>query len=163
MLNLPSLENPFIFKLNLRVPSLKNNKLPIKGKDGNLKLISNTRVNFFNKTTIPLLNELQQRQGFGTIPKDKEVLVYVRVVSYSKKSIANKDLDNMWTTVQETLQHSSIIENDSQICGSWTEKHTTGIKALQHFAVWLWVADSQISYFEQVERVYHDFIYRKKV
>jgi Holliday junction resolvase RusA-like endonuclease len=157
------MDNPFIFKLNLRVPSLKNNKIPIEDKEGRLKLISNSRVDFFNKTTVPLLKETQKRQEFVTIPKDTEVLALIRVVSYGKKQIANKDLDNMWTTIQETLQHADIVENDNQTCGTWTEKHTTGIKALQHFAMWLWVADSQIPYFEQVERVYHDIVCRKKV
>jgi len=129
------------------IPSLKNNRELIPIDATRMKSIKNAEVQAYLRKVGPLISEQWQQQasqyGWSLLPKPTLVAVAVRVVLYrpNPKKLPRQDGDNIYTTLQETLQ-KLVIEDDNQVADHHVRTQYTRNRALHHATLCLWVVEN---------------------
>lgn len=153
---IPDPTNPIILVYRGHTAALKNNKVPVTNAEGRVVPITSGRVKRWLKLNESDLQtqwrRQEEEQGFTTILKPNRVVVmaYVSFFVTFADSIPDSDLDNAYTTLQETLQRSNkpngivgAMEDDNQIIRFMAEEKLVPNKALEGALVYVWQANEQ--------------------
>lgn len=160
MNNYPTIQNPLEIVYPGTVPALKNRKQLVKSKNGKASLINSKTVDKFNSLADGYVSKAIQRAGFDIIPDGTHIGVFARVVfatSKDKNTEPNNDLDNAFTTLQETLEHH-VIQNDRQVYHFYAQKELVHNANFEMGRLWVWVSDEKVPMILQQFLVWKNFI-----
>lgn len=169
-MNYPLTSNPLVLIYRGHVPSLKNNRQVFTGKDGTFHRIGRSAgVNRFLKLSATQISIQCERQGFDQIAMPELVGVYARigVCPPRKTLVPNSDLDNSYTTLQETWQ-GCVIDDDRQVTDYHVSRFLVASQQLEYAMVFLWVLDKQMFLDDPFYGVkqfikFYDFLSHKKL
>jgi len=144
----PSSSNPYLLIFKGHVPALKNDKRAVTNKKGDAVLVHSPEVSKWLKNQESSLHSQVKNNNYQTIMKPARVGVWADIYIYgpnAPKSYPRRDGDNMFTTLQETLQTADmpsgicgVMEDDSQISFGHYEIHYVKSEMLEGARVYVW-------------------------
>jgi len=162
--NIPTHQSPLILRwaYGQSIPSLKNNKTPVPStaKDGStfFRPVSNKSVKKFQRWASGEIAQQFDTSYFDPIMMPVQIGCWVRIaVHVAGDGIPNKDADNLYTTLQETLA-GIALEDDRQISNVYFQREITKNSLLEHAKMWLWHWDDEKLPFLQQEYVFHRYV-----
>lgn len=149
MPNYPTPLNPAILLYTGTIPAMKNS-IQVRQNPKTLKVTGVGRKKSVQKDMTKMAQLAKQQwdaQGFDKIEETHYVGIFVSLGVYISKDsdsdLPNSDLDNSYTTIQETLQNS-IIDNDRQIVDLHaTRKRFSNIAIPEYSLVFLWAIEKE--------------------
>ena len=167
-MNYPTIDNPLVLVFtndiskSRSIPSLKNRRQPFVNKKGKLLFRKNPEVLKFLKSLQPKLLAQWEQTDFDTMGLPHRVGVYTEVVKYvtdPETVVPTSDLDNQFTTVQESLFVSGdktgipVMEDDRQVAFFAAEERLVSVRHLQHAVCYIWKL-TDAPYIEQLYELY---------
>lgn len=149
MPNYPTPLSPAVLLYTGTIPAMKNS-IQVRQNPKTKEVIGVGRKKSV-RNKMALLAQRAKRswdlQGFDLIEESHYVGVFVSIGVYIAKSstslLPNSDLDNSYTTIQETLQ-SNIINNDRQIVDFHvTRKRFSNPSIPEYSLVFLWALEKE--------------------
>ena len=121
---------------------LKNDKVITRDKTGKVTGVSKSRsvVRYLSKAATHFTQQ-REAQGFDPIPMPLMVGVIAQLHLYtppsSKLRLPTADNDNLWTTVQEAMQHGVVFEDDRQVRDPHPYFVPARARQLEHIALFV--------------------------
>jgi hypothetical protein len=145
----PTWDNPLFLMVvnptnNGVIPSMKNAKVPyLFRKNGRLHagIRKSSEALAFERAAVDVLLPQWERSGFSTIPMPIRVGIVAEIfkVRAKESGVPVQDLDNQYTTLQETLQHAvPVLENDRQVALFLAIERDAASSKGQHARLWVW-------------------------
>lgn len=140
---LPTPTNPLIIVNTQETIAMKNSVkilMSPKGKIHGVGRSKKVRIILSKGHELALIH--RDAQGFDNISIPNLVGVYVRIGFFGKQLLTNDDLDNAFTSIQETWA-GSVIDNDRQVIDSHQSKFVVPDKSLEHSVTFMWVVPEE--------------------
>jgi len=156
----PTSQNPLVLKYKGHVPALKNNRELRKDKNGGYQYGGkNTTVENWLKRVAPALTKQWLDSGFPMM-KNIPVAAWVDIYFFGKSDLVNADVDNAYTTIQETWQLpnsraksagiTGSIYDDRQVVQGTFNLTITPIRSLEGAVAYLWAVSNEKPYYLQL-------------
>jgi hypothetical protein len=169
----PTPTNPLVLVYRGDIPAMKNDRTVFTDKNDKFRGLGRSKVvRRWLQTAGDHVSEQFERQGFDTLGEPCLVGAFVSVGVYmAEKNIRllpKKDLDNAYTTIQETWQ-GIVIDDDRQIADFHPSRIPIFNKALLHSMSFLWlldtgkVRDDRHYMADQFMEFYNDYYRRKTI
>lgn len=148
-MNYPTPLNPAILLYAGTIPAMKNS-MQVRQSKKTKQILGIGRKKSVRLTMVKLAQKAKQQwdsQGFDLINENYCVGAFVHlgvyIASTSKSGLPNSDLDNSYTTLQETWQ-KSIIDNDRQIVDFHVTRRKFSNKNIPEYSmIFLWSLEKE--------------------
>lgn len=168
MEKLPSPLNPIVLIYTGKIPSMKNSLRVIQNKRTK-RVMGVRRSKSVEKTMMAFSNRIlqqMQKQGWTPIEEPNPVACYIELGVYiaakSKTGLPNSDLDNSYTTIQETLQ-GVVIGNDRQIVDFHVTRRAFNNPNIPPYSrVFLWALDRERVASDPLYAFHEFLVFRKQ-
>lgn len=150
MTKYPTPNNPLVLIYRGNIPAMKNdNQIKVSQQQGKniYKLGRSKKIRVWLATGSSNVQQQRERQGFDVITEPDSIGVFVRLGIYispkTRTGLPNNDLDNAYTTVQETWGENKVIENDRQVASLTVVRVPVRSPALEHTVAFIWTLDTK--------------------
>ncbi len=136
-------ENPFLFRINGKVPSLKNDRtFVIEAANKQVFSRPNNEVLKAKRSISATIGRAMERLGLSMLPKNAQVRCYAELGYYAQSLdvIPKQDNDNVWTTIQECLM-GTLIEDDRLVEGFTVRRKLLPAREFVYQKIWVWKYD----------------------
>lgn len=122
------------------IPAMKNRRSPyIDPHTGKLELRKNYAVQRFMVSTAALIADQLDGLQVETIKMPHRVVVVAEIIKFQPSTdVPDSDLDNQYTTLQELLQETGVMEDDRQVCTFLPIERVTRKRGLQFARLYIW-------------------------